>query len=80
MTNFLLFLAIVAATLAVWQVRWSQAPFDYLAMPAMGYLLWHAIVLDRYDLLGTAIFLCACVARAELHRNGVAMPRMWWRD
>ena len=80
MTNFVLFLAILAATFMVWQARWSQAPFDWLGLLATGYFLWSVTPLDRYDLMGIAIFLCACIARAELHRNGVVMPCMWWRD
>jgi hypothetical protein len=80
MANLVLFFTILAAALVVWQARWPQAAFDWLAMPAVGYFIWIATTLHRFELVGVVIFLCVCVSRAELHRNGVAMPRMWWRD
>jgi hypothetical protein len=75
-----LLFVIVAAAIFVWTRRWPQALFDWLTTAAMAYLFWSAASLHRWDLVGVSIFQAACIARAELHRNGVAMPRMWWRD
>ena len=79
MINFLA-IAIFIAAIFVWQARWSQEPFDWLAILALAYFIWSAGSLQRWDLIAVALFLAACVSRAELHRNGVAMPRMWWKD
>ena len=81
-TETAVFIAVIVfvAIFVVWQARWPQEPFDWLAMAAMAYLLWSVGHLNRWDLMSVAIFLSACVSRAELHRNGVAMPRMWWKD
>jgi hypothetical protein len=80
--NYILFTAIFAVAIGVWQARWPQAAFDWIAIGANAYLMWSLFgkLENRIDLLAVALLISACVARSELHRNGVAMPRMWWRD
>lgn len=80
-TSIIIAVLVFVASVVVWQARWPQALFDWLGMAAMAYLLWSAAgTLSRWDLASAALLLSACVSRAELHRNGVPMPRMWWRD